>query len=68
MKPGDAAYAHCFQRKRTAPRVPAAYGHRSVPVAGERIKAYLYLRSAQVYEGAYPDWYDRLGTAHRPGS
>lgn len=56
VQPGDAFYVECFQRKRNAPRIPAAYGHSSVPREEERIRAYV-IRDGSRCEGIYKDWY-----------
>ena len=56
---GDAFYAECFQRKKSAPRIPAAYGHQSVPKSGQRIRAYV-IRDGSRCEGIYPKWFDGL--------
>ena len=56
---GDAFFAECFQRRRDAPRIPAAYGHRAVPQAGQRIRAFV-IRGGPRSEGIYPDWFQVL--------
>jgi hypothetical protein len=60
FKAGDIVDVRCFQRKESAPLVPAAHGHQDLPKEGERIRAYLNLREGNIYEGAYPSWIDRL--------
>jgi membrane-associated protease RseP (regulator of RpoE activity) len=58
---GQILDARCFQRRRDAPRVPAAYGHHQVPREGETIRAHLMRRPDGRYEGTYPDWVDPMG-------
>ncbi len=55
----DLFYAECFQRKKSAPRIPAAYGHKAVPKPGQRIRAYV-IRGPLRNEGIYPDWFEVL--------
>ena len=40
VQPGQVLDARCFQRRRDAPRVPAAYGHQQVPREGDIIWEY----------------------------
>lgn len=58
-KPEQLFYAYCFQRKRSAPRVPAAYGHKHVPKVGQRIRAFVHHANGEM-EGNYSDWFDVL--------
>ncbi|MBA4019993.1 MAG: hypothetical protein C0483_22740 [Pirellula sp.] len=59
VQEGDAFYAECFQRKRNAPRIPAPYGHTSVPREGDRIRAFV-IRGGDRSEGIYKDWYVKV--------
>ena len=56
---GDVFYAYCFQRKRNAPRVPSASGHRAVPRPEQRIRAFVNRQYGEM-EGVYPNWFDVL--------
>ena len=47
----------CFQRKASAPRVPAASGHTAVPKVGQRIRAWVNRRKDGTNHGIYPDWF-----------
>lgn len=47
----------CFQRKASAPRVPAASGHTAVPKVGQRIRAWVNRRKDGANHGIYPDWF-----------
>jgi hypothetical protein len=62
IEPGQALDARCFQRRRDAPRVPAAYGHHQVPREGDLVRAYLMRRPNGRYEGTYPNWIDPIGS------
>ena len=53
-------WAHCFQRKPTAPDVPSAKGHTAVPKKGQFIRALLLEPRRGQYEGLYPDWFHEL--------
>jgi hypothetical protein len=64
---GQILDASCFQRRRDAPRVPAAYGHHQVPREGDTIRAYLMRRTDGRYEGIYPDWVDPINSAPGDG-
>lgn len=59
VKEGDYFYAECFQRRKEAPRIPAAYGHRAVPKEEQRIRAYV-IRDIGRSEGIYSDWFQIL--------
>jgi hypothetical protein len=65
---GQILDARCFQRRRDAPRVPAAYGHHQVPREGDTIRAYLMRRPDGRYEGTYPDWTDPIESPPPDGS
>jgi hypothetical protein len=67
VQPGQILDARCFQRRRDAPRVPAAYGHHQVPREGDTIRAYLIRRPDGRYEGTYPDWIDPMGAVPSDG-
>ncbi|MBL8827991.1 MAG: hypothetical protein JNM18_13520 [Planctomycetaceae bacterium] len=54
---GDAFYVECFQRKKSAPQIPAPYGHKAIPKAEQRIRA-LIVREGPRSEGIYPRWFD----------
>lgn len=56
VQAGDAFFVECFRRKRSAPRIPAPYGHKGVPKAGETIRACV-IREGSRSEGIYKDWY-----------
>ncbi len=56
----DRIWATCFQRKASAPRVPAAEGHAAVPQKGQFIRALLLKPRNGEYEGIYPDWFHEL--------
>ena len=47
----------CFQRKASAPRVPAASGHTAVPKVGQRIRAWVNRHKDGTNHGIYPDWF-----------
>jgi PDZ domain len=66
-QPGQILDARCFQRRRDAPRVPAAYGHHQVPREGDTIRAYLMKRPDGRYEGTYPDWIDPMAAVPPAG-
>lgn len=56
---GDYIYAYAFKRKPDAPLEPAASGHDSVPVEGQRVRARIK-RGNGLMEALYPFWYDVL--------
>jgi len=56
---GD-VWAHCFQRKPSAPKVPSASGHTAIPKKGQFIRALLLEPRRGEYEGIYPDWFHEL--------
>lgn len=56
-QPGETIFAYAFRRKRDAPMMPSAGGHRNVPKEDQRIRAYIKRGGM---EGIYPDWYDVL--------
>jgi hypothetical protein len=66
IESGQILDARCFQRRRDAPRVPAAFGHHQFPLEGQMVKAYLMRRTDGRYEGTYPDWIDPAGAT--PGA
>ena len=53
-------WAHCFQRKPSAPRVPSASGHKAIPKKGQFIRALLLESRRGEFEGIYPDWFHEL--------
>lgn len=55
-EPGGVYYAECFQRKKTAPRIPAPYGHTAVPREGQKIRAWI-ISEGDGNQGIYKDWF-----------
>ncbi len=57
---GNVVWAACFQRKPTAPKVPAESGHTAIPKQGQFIRALLLEPRRGEFEGIYPDWFHEL--------
>ena len=57
---GNAVWVECFQRKPTAPKVPAENGHNAIPVEGQFIRALMLQPRRGAFEGIYPDWFHEL--------
>lgn len=53
-------WANCFQRKKSAPKVPSASGHTSIPKKGQLIRAFLLEPRRGEFEGIYPAWFHEL--------
>jgi len=56
VKPDSTLYVSCFQRKKTAPRTPAASGHPAIPKEGAVITAYVKSEDGK-NEAIYSNWF-----------
>lgn len=65
-KVGEVVYVRAFRRRADAPALPGPVGYRAIPAEGTVIRAYLYPSNQGGLQFAYPEGFDRLGSAE-PG-